>query len=108
MGCGIKREDREDPSVSWLHYRTVPRIRQVYFSGSNFGLLSFDLNAADPSVTMTLHDERGREVWAPMTLRASELTNGVSVWREKMDRLSRQRFERVERGGPYYDKAAER
>lgn len=92
----------QDPSVSWVNYRTIPRLRQVYFSGSNFGLLSFDFAPADPVLTLTLHDEQGNSVWAPLTLRASELKNGVSVWREKMDRLSRQRFGRAERGESYY------
>jgi alkaline phosphatase D len=92
----------QDPSVSWLNYRTIARIRQVYFSGSNFGLLSFNLTPTDPELTITLHDVQGKRVWSPLVLRASELKNGVSVWREKMDRLSRQRFERAERGAPYY------
>lgn len=92
----------QDTSVSWLNYRTIPRVRQVYFGGSNFGLLSFDLISADPVLTITLHDEQGKRVWSPLVLRASELKNGVSVWREKMDRISRQRFERAARGEPYY------
>jgi alkaline phosphatase D len=92
----------QDPAVSWLNYRTVPRIRQVYFGGSNFGLLSFDLTQADPVLTITLHDVQGNRVWSPLKLRASELRNGVSVWREKMDKISRQRFERAEQGEPYY------
>lgn len=92
----------QDPSVSWLNYRTIPRVRQVYFSGSNFGLLTFDLKPADPSLTMTLHDVQGNRVWAPLVIRASELRNATTIWREKMDRLSRQRFERAQRGGAYY------
>jgi alkaline phosphatase D len=93
----------QDPSVSWLNYRKVARIRQVYFGGSNFGLLSFDLTASDPVLTITLHDASGNSVWSPLVLRASELRNGVSVWREKMDGLSRQRWDRAMSGGAYYD-----
>ena len=93
----------QDPSVSWLNYRVIPRVRQVYFSGSNFGMLSFDLTPADPTLTMTLHDEQGRRVWAPLTIRASELQNGASTWRDKADRLSRERWDRAERGGAYYE-----
>ena len=92
----------QDPAVSWLNYRTIPRVRQVYFSGSNFGLLAFDLKQADPTLTMTLHDVQGNRVWAPLVLRASDLKNGVSVWRGKMDKISRQRFERAEQGEPCY------
>ena len=53
-------------------------------------------------LTMTLHDVQGNRVWAPLVLRASDLKNGVSVWRGKMDKISRQRFERAEQGEPYY------
>ena len=93
----------QDPSVSWLNYRTIPRVRQVYFGGSNFGLLAFDLKPADPTLTMTLHDVPGNRVWAPLVIRASELRNGSASGREKMDRVSRQRFDRAQRGGAYYD-----
>ena len=89
--------------MSWLNYRPIARIRQVYFGGSNSGLLSFDCSQSDPSVTISLHDTAGNRVWTPLVLRASELQNGVSVWREKMDRISRQRHERAARGGSYYE-----
>jgi len=92
----------QDPSVSWLNYRNILRMRQVYFSGSNFGLLAFDFTQKDPTLTITLHDVQGNSLWSPLVLRASELQNGVSVWREKMDKISRQRFERTEQGKPYY------
>ena len=92
----------QDPSQSWLNYRTILRVRQVYFSGSNFGLLAFDLKQADPMLTMTLHDVQGNRVWAPLVIRASELRNGSAIWRQKMDRLSRQRFERAQSGGAYF------
>lgn len=92
----------QEPAASWLNYRTIPRIRQVYFGGSNFGRLTFDLTRPDPTLTVTLHNERGDSVWAPLVLRASELRNGTSVWRERMDRTSRQRWQRHERGEPYY------
>ena len=74
----------------------------MYFSGSNFGLLAFDFTQNDPALTITLHDVQGNSVWSPLVLRASELNNGVSVWRDKMDKISRQRFERTEQGKPYY------
>jgi len=93
----------QDAASSWLNYRPVARVRQVYFGGSNFGLLSFDCSESDPSVTITLHSSAGNRVWAPLVLRASELQNGVSVWREKMDRVSKQRHDRAARGGSYYD-----
>jgi alkaline phosphatase D len=93
----------QDPSVSWLNYRTIPRIRQVYFGGPNFGLLDFDLSATDPTLTVTLHDASGNSVWSALVLRASELRNGVSVWREKMDGTSRRRWDRALAGEAYYD-----
>ena len=63
---------------------------------------TFDLKQADPSLTMTLHDMQGNRVWSPLVIRASELRNGSASWRQKMDRLSHQRFDRAQRGGAYY------
>lgn len=89
------------PSVSWLDRRPELRIRQVYPSSSNFGLLTFSMQG-DPVLTYNVFNHQGEAVWEPFTVRASELKNGVSTWKEKMDDLSRVRFERQQRGEPYY------
>jgi alkaline phosphatase D len=88
-------------SASFLERRPERRIRQVYFSGTNFGMLSFD-SAVEPTLTFSLHNESGRNAFAPMTLRASELKNGVSTWLAKMDPLSRRRWDATQSGKPTY------
>jgi hypothetical protein len=63
--------------------------------------LSFD-SAVEPTLTFSLHNESGRNAFAPMTLRASELKNGVSTWLAKMDPLSRRRWDATQSGKPTY------
>lgn len=92
----------QETAMSWLNYRPVPRLRQVYSGGPNFGLLDFDLSQADPVVRITVHNTQGDAVWAPLDLRASELQPGRSIWRDKMDETSRRRWERFESDGVYY------
>lgn len=87
---------------SWLQRRPEIRIRPVYFSGPNFGLLRFDLSG-EPTLRFQLIDERGRAVWAPLTLRASELKNGVASWPEKIAPISKRRLERYRQGKGYYE-----
>ncbi len=88
-------------SDSWLRRFPEMRIRQVYFGSNNFGLLSFDLRD-EPTLTYNVIDTRGERVWTDFRIQASELVNGVSSWREKMDDTSRERYERAQRGAPYY------
>lgn len=65
----------EDPEV---------RIRQPYFRTVNFGLLDFAWHP-EPRVTFTLRDLRGDRAFAPVELTPSELANGASSWRLKID-----------------------
>lgn len=90
-------------SASFLDRRPERRIRQVFFAGMNFGMLNFD-SSAEPTLTFSLHGESGRyaQGFSPMTLKASELRNGVSTWLEKMDPLSRKRWEQTQSGKPTY------
>jgi alkaline phosphatase D len=75
----------------------------VYSRSVNFGQLEFDMSAADSTVTMTLHDTGVMRVWwKPVVLKASELTNGRSTWRDHIDELSLRRHESWQSGGPYY------
>ncbi len=93
------------PSESWLNYHVIERIRQFYFGGDNFGLMTFNTQAKDPYVILTLHDQNGRAVWSPVKVFASELVPGsTSDWKDKMDTKSRIRWERWESEGRYYDK----
>jgi alkaline phosphatase D len=88
-------------SASFLDRRPERRIRQVYFSGMNFGMLTFD-SSAEPTLTFSLYNSSGKYAFDPMTLKASELRNGVSTWLEKMDPLSRKRWEQTQSGKPTY------
>jgi len=87
----------------WTARRPEIRLRQVYARTVNVGVLTFDMTADDPTVTMTLHDEQGLPVWwKPVTLAASELVNGRGTWRSHIDRLSLRRHESWKAGGSYY------
>lgn len=87
----------------WLARRPEIRLRQVYARSVNVGVLSFDMLADDPTVTMTLHDTQGLPVWwKPVTIKASELVNGRATWRDHIDRLSLRRHESWQSGGEYY------
>jgi alkaline phosphatase D len=92
----------QDASASWLERRPERRIRQVYFGSVNFGMLTFDMTADDPVLEYNVVNYVGDEVWEPLRIRASELTNGVSTWKAKMDTLSRERYESARAGGEYY------
>ncbi len=87
----------------WIARRPEIRLRQVYSRSTNFGLLSFDMEADDPTLTLTLHDATGMRIfWRPVTLRASDLVNGKATWRDQIDKLSLARHESWLAGGPYY------
>lgn len=92
----------QDPATSFLNYRPIQRIRQVYAGGSNAGLIDLDMTANDPTVRFSLIDTQGASVWAPFELKASEIQPGRSVWREKMDAVSVTRWRRAEARQSYY------
>ena len=92
----------QDTSDSWVERRPERRIRQVYTGSVNFGLLSFDMTAEDPVLEFNVINYIGDEVWEPLRLHASELTNGVSTWEQKMDDVSRRRYQNVVEGREYY------
>ena len=93
------------PEVSFLDRSPEVRIRQVFNRDSNFGLITFDTSGDTdpvPVLSYNVYDTHGRAAWTPMRLKASDLQNGVSSWREKIDALSLERQERWTAGGPYY------
>ena len=73
----------QDCTDSWLRRSPEQRVREVWFGGPNFGLLSFEPQLEDPRLSFRLVDQRGVAVWKPLVLRASELRNGQSTWRAK-------------------------
>ena len=88
--------------MSWLNYKPVERLRQVYAGGANFGLMDFDFTKEDPSVRLSIRNVQGAPVSDPLDIRASELAPGRSFWREKMDAVSKRRWEKYEATGVYY------
>lgn len=62
------------------------RIREPFTGGHNAGLVEFDLTQKDPVVKFNVINFGAQTVWdTPVTIRASELTNGVRSWQDKVD-----------------------
>jgi alkaline phosphatase D len=87
---------------SWLHRRPERRIRPVYFRGSNVGVIDFIFDGS-PRLLYRLIDIHGRSVWKTFELRADELVNGVTSWRDKVDNEELQRQQSYEAGTGYYE-----
>jgi alkaline phosphatase D len=87
---------------SWLERRPEQRIWPVYFQGSNFGLIDFEMGD-DPTMSFRLVDTFGRVVRGPFEVRASELVNGVKSWPDKVEDVPRQRQEHYDAGEGYYE-----
>ncbi|RAK52670.1 alkaline phosphatase D family protein [Phenylobacterium deserti] len=92
----------QDTVDLYLAARPILRVRQAFSGDVNFGLLDFDLAPPDPTVGLELRDEGGHAVWPPVQLRASELTPGRKTWPQKIDALSRERWNRAQAGRAYY------
>lgn len=61
-------------------------IRPPLLGVNNAGIIDFDMTAKTPTLSFNVIDIRGRALYAPVTLRADELVNGVSSWRSKLGR----------------------
>jgi alkaline phosphatase D len=61
-------------------------IRSPLLSINNAGIIDFDMTGKTPTLSFNVIDVRGRVLYAPVTLRADELVNGVSSWRAKAGR----------------------
>lgn len=92
----------QDCATSYLNYRPIERVRQVYAGGSNAGIVDVDTTADDPTLRFQLVDTQGNAAWAPLELKASELSPGRSVWRDKADAISLARWDRAQAGAAYY------
>lgn len=64
-------------------------IRVPNAQATNFGVIRFDLTQADPVVRCELVNAFGYNVYEPVVLRASQLKNGSSYWRELIDEKTR-------------------
>jgi alkaline phosphatase D len=96
----------QDTSDDFLERRPELRIRQAYFGSTNFGWLQFDMRDKDPWLEFNVLNYRGDAVWEPFRIYASDLVNGKSTWLDKMDELSRERYESAASGGEYYQPLA--
>ena len=84
--------------------RQVPevRVRDTWTRSVNVGLMRFDLTGPVPTLTYTLHDVMGDEIWDPLVLTPADLKNGVRTWDKKSDPEELERLERFKRGEGYY------
>lgn len=87
--------------TSWMDRRPEIRIRQVFAGDCNFGHMTFD-TTNEPTLTYNVYSTLGARAWDPFQLKASELKNGVSSWRAKIDARSLRNHERWKSGGSYY------
>lgn len=58
-------------------------VRRPLLNVNNAGILDFDLTGDEPELRFNVIDTRGRTLWPWLSLKASELTNGVSSWHGK-------------------------
>jgi alkaline phosphatase D len=89
----------QSPDDSWIDQVPEVRLREVYAGGANVGMLSFRAGP-DPQLRFDLYDERGNRPWQPLVLQPSDLRNGVSSWRERIDPTELERRERRLRATP--------
>jgi alkaline phosphatase D len=92
----------QETETSWTVRRPEIRIRQVYSSDVNFGMLEFSAQG-DPTLTFRLVNSRGQNAFSPLTLSAGDLRNGVRSWERKIDEVSRNRHARKLAGTGYYE-----
>lgn len=95
------------PDLDFVDQMPEVRIRSPWTRSCNVGLLDFSFERG-PKLTYTLHNIYGAPAWAPLELTPADLRNGVSTWRQKIDRNELVRLERYRAGGAYYDPDAER
>lgn len=62
------------------------RLREPFTGGHNAGILEFDMTLDDPVVRFNVINIGAQTTWDdPVTVKASQLRNGVVSWREKVD-----------------------
>ena len=92
----------QDTVDLYLTGRPVMRVRQAFSADVNFGVIDFDLTAADPTIRFELRDEGGQAAWPAVVVRASELRQGQMSWPDKLDGLSARRWASAQSGEGYY------
>lgn len=74
----------QSSDMSWVTQSPEVRMRPVYAGGANVGMLDF-VGGASPTLTFSIFNEWGDLAWKPFTLKSTDLRNGVSSWRAKID-----------------------
>jgi len=64
--------------------KAVIAVEEPYAESMNFGTLTFDMSEEDPKVSLKVINVFGENVFPEFELRASELTNGKTSWKEKV------------------------
>jgi alkaline phosphatase D len=77
------------------------RLRAPWVGSANFGILDFRFDP-EPTVELSVRNVMGAAVWDPITIKAADLVNGRSSWRQVIDPKEMKRRQRAERGGSYY------
>lgn len=73
-------------ATSWVTQFPEVRMKPVYSGGPNFGLLEFAAGE-NPKLTFQVFNEAGDVAWGePLTLTPADLRNGVSTWKQKIDK----------------------
>jgi len=74
----------QSTSNKYLDRTPEARLRRPYSGTTNFGVIDFDLTDEIPTLTFNLIGVHGGAVWESLTLKASELVNGVTTWENKI------------------------
>jgi alkaline phosphatase D len=76
---------QDTPVPEWLEVPEI-RLREPFTGGHNAGIVEFDLTQDDPVVRYNVINFRAQTAWdEPVTIRASELRNGIVSWKQKVD-----------------------
>ena len=69
----------QNATLSWMNRAPEKRIRTPYSGSANAGLVTIEFNP-EPRLRYEVITSDGQSPMAPLTLRLSELTNGVTSW----------------------------
>ncbi len=93
----------QDPKPTYLGRDAEVRIRQPYQGSVNFGALVVDTTGPEPTLTYDLMTAQVGRAWDTLTLKASDLRNGVRSWDRVIDRASKARRKAEAEGKGYFD-----
>lgn len=75
----------QNPTPDYTEDNTaVIAVEEPYAESMNFGTLTFDMSEEDPKVSLKVINVFGENVFPEFELRASELTNGKTSWKNRV------------------------